>query len=328
MPNSADPVLTVIIVSYNVARDLRECLASVYASRFSGGLQVIVVDNASDDDTVSSVRREFPEVELVCNPSNVGFPKANNQALALARGTFILFLNPDTEVMADTMAACVAYLREHPDVGLLGCQVRYPDGTIQYECARNYPSLDAMLWEALYLHMLFPRNRMFGKTRMSYWDHQGSREIPCLLGAFMLTRHSILADIGGMDESVFMFMEDIDLCYRIHHAGWKVFYLADYSIIHKVGRSQKSYQGSLRSTNAEAKYAFFRKHSGPVAASACRLIFLMESIFRLTVSVLLFPIVTAFPGAKEPLRRSWAINDHWQLLRWALGYGSGPQAAQ
>ena len=207
--DASGEMLSVIIVSYNVREDLRECLKSVYASEKSEGLQVIVVDNVSKDDTVQMVQQEFPQVELICNHENLGFPKANNQALAAARGTFTLFLNPDTVVMPDTLSTCVRYLREHADIGLLGCKVLYPDGSIQYECARNFPSLEAMVWEAFYLHMLFPKNKHFGKTLMSYWDHQDSREVPCLIGAFMLGRSLMLQEIGGMDESIFMFLEDM-----------------------------------------------------------------------------------------------------------------------
>ena len=323
----SSPTLTVVIVSYNVCGDLRECLRSVYTSEFDGGLQVVVVDNASSDDTTRMVREGFPRVDLICNDRNVGFPKANNQGMAIAKGAFILFLNPDTVVMPDTLSACVRFLRDHPAVGLLGCKVRYPDGAIQYECARNFPSLTTMVWEALYLHMLFPTNRYFGRTLMGNWDHEDSRDVPCVLGAFMLLPQPVLAALGGMDETVFMFMEDIDLCYRVGKTGRKVFYFADATIVHKAGRSQESYVGSLKPTNAEAKYAFFRKHAGAAAAATCRTIFLMQSMFRLTLSVALFPMVSAFPRTKRALRGSWVIGDHWQLLRWALGYPTPPEGA-
>jgi GT2 family glycosyltransferase len=135
----------------------------------------------------------------------------------------------------------------------------------------------------------------------------------------MLARHSIVDALGGMDESVFMFMEDLDLCYRVREAGWKIFYLADATIIHKGGRSQDTYSGSLRATNAEAKYAFFRKHFGRSTALACRAILLIQSVFRLTVSLCLMPVVAAFPRAKRAFRGAWAVGEHWHLLRWALG---------
>jgi GT2 family glycosyltransferase len=315
----SSPALALIIVSYNVCRDLHECLASVYASDFDERLQVIVVDNASRDETVDMVRSEYPAVELIVNSANVGFPRANNQGLAVARAPFTLFLNPDTLLMRDTLSVCVRFMRDHADVGLVGCKVRYPDGAIQYECARNFPSLTAMVWEALYLNVLFPTNKHFGKSLMGDWDHEDSRDVPCVLGAFMLTRMSILGAIGGMDESVFMFMEDLDLCYRVRQAGWRISYVADATIVHKGGRSQESYMGSLKLTGAQARYAFFRKHSGRFAATMCRAILVMQGLFRLTVSLCLMPLVAAFPRAKRALRGAWAVGEHWHLLWWALG---------
>ncbi|HUR21386.1 MAG TPA: glycosyltransferase family 2 protein [Vicinamibacterales bacterium] len=315
----ADASLTIIIVSYNVRSDLQACLASVYGSTFDGPLQVIVVDNVSRDGTDEMVRGEFPQVEWIGNEENVGFPKANNQALPLARGTFTLYLNPDTVVAPDTLRRCVGYLTDHPDVGLLGCKVLLPSGHIQHECARNFPTLEARLWEALYLHMLFPRHRRFGHTLMGYWDHEGSREVPCLLGAFMIGPTALLRQLKGMDESVFMFMEDLDLCYRVHEAGRKVFYLADVSILHKVGQSQKRYTGSLAATNAEAIYAFFRKHEGIGHARVVRGIFLLQGVFRLVVSFVLLPVGYAVPRVRPWLRGAWIPAGHWYLIQWALG---------
>jgi GT2 family glycosyltransferase len=321
-PGVPDTSLSVIIVSYNVRDDLRECLTSVYAIDSADTLQVIVVDNGSKDGTVEMVQRQFPQVDLICNRDNIGFPRANNQALDHARGTFTLYLNPDTVVMRETLSTCVRYIREHPDVGLLGCKVTYPDGSIQYECARNFPTLEARIWEAFYLHMLFPRHRRFGKTLIGYWDHEDSREVPCLVGAFMLSRLTILKALGGMDESVFMFMEDLDLCYRVRTAGWKVFYLSDVAIVHKTGRSQKRYSGSLASTNAEAIYGFFKKHSTPTSARTCRFILLVQGLFRFTVSLVLFPVSYAFPRTRRRLRGACVPSGHWHLLKWAIGLTS------
>ena len=315
----ADASLTIIIVSYNVRADLQECLRSIFASVFDSPLQVIVVDNVSRDGTEAMVRRDFPQVEWIGNDRNVGFPKANNQALPQARGEFTLYLNPDTVVAPDTLHRCVSYLRDHADVGLLGCKVLLPSGQIQHECARNFPTLEARLWEAVYLHMLFPRHRRFGYTLMGYWDHEGSREVPCLLGAFMLGRTAMLRELNGMDESVFMFMEDLDLCYRVHQAGLKVYYLADVSILHKVGQSQKRYSGSLAATNAEAIYAFFRKHDGMGHARAVRGIFLIQGVFRLGVSLVLLPVGYAIPRVRSWLRGAWVPAGHWYLILWALG---------
>ncbi len=311
-----EKTLSIIIVSWNVWDDLHECLSSIYASSFPEEIEVIVVDNASSDQSVVNTKQFFPDVKIIANSINAGFPKANNQALSIAQGEFVLFLNPDTIVMPDTLYRCVSYLRSQIDIGLLGCKILYPDGSIQYECARNFPSLEAMVWEAFYLHLLFPKNRHFGKTLMSYWDHQGSQDIPCLLGAFMMGKRSLLQKLGGMDETVFMFFEDIDLCYRSRQSGLRNYYLSDVQIIHKAGRSQKKFSGSLVSANADAFYMFFKRHYGPIYAMTSRLILLMQGLFRFIVSLLLFPLAFLLP--KVNFRGAFVPKRHLYLMKWAV----------
>lgn len=308
--------LSIIIVNWNVWDDLHECLNSIYASSFPEEMEVLLVDNASSDRSVVNTQSAFPAVKIISNSINVGFPKANNQALAVATGEFVLYLNPDTVVMPDTLYRCVSYLRSQKDIGLLGCKVLYPDGRIQYECARNFPSLEAMVWEALYFHLLFPKNHHFGKTLMGYWDHQDSRDIPCLIGAFMMGRRSLLQNLGGLDETVFMFFEDIDLCYRVKKGGWRIYYLSDVQIVHKSGRSQKKYSGSLVSANADAFYMFFKKHFGPGHAMISRFILLMQGLFRLIVSLIFFPLALLLP--KVNFRGAFVPRRHLYLMKWAV----------
>ena len=285
----SDITLSIFIVNFNVRDDLYECLLSIFTSNFSDTLEVIVVDNASQEDSLGMLRDVYPQVTVLANSVNVGFPKANNQALAIARGEYVLYLNPDTVLMPDTLTSCLEFMRCNSDVGMMGCKVMTPDGAIQYECARNFPSLDTMFWDAFYLHMLFPKSRVFGKALMSYWDHLDSRYVPCLIGAFMLGRRSLIQKLGGMDETVFMFFEDIDLCYRVHREGYRIYYLADVSIIHKSGRSQKKFRGSLVAANADAFYMFFKKHRGNIATSISHLILFIRGVFRFGISHLLFP---------------------------------------
>lgn len=310
--------LSIIIVSYKVRQDLQECLESVYSSNFNDIFEVIVVDNNSNDGTIEMVRSLFPQAHLIPNIVNDGFPKANNQALKVANGDYVLFLNPDTILMANTLSVCVTFMRQNASVGLMGCKALYPDGRIQFECARNFPTLDAMIWEALYLHMLFPTNRCFGKTLMSYWDHRDSRDIPCLLGAFMLGRAYILKQIGGMDTSVFMYYEDIDLCYRVRALGWRIFYLSDASIIHKTGRSSKKNINSLVIASAEARYAYFRKHFGIGKARICWLIIFVQGIFRFGLSLPLFSCALVFRRLRHVMPDVCKPNKHWYLIRWSL----------
>ncbi len=309
--------LSVIIISFNVRADLYDCLVSLFAAGVDD-LQVIVIDNSSHDGSVTMVREFFPQVEVIANETNVGIPCANNQGLARARGEYVLYLNPDTVVAENTLTACMEFMREHSDVGLMGCRVLYPDGKIQYECARNFLSLDILFWETFYLHMLFPRHPYFGKTLMSDWDHQSSRDVPCLIGAFMLGRRALLQELGGEDESVFIDLDDIDLCFRVKQAGWRVFYFAAPTIIHRTGRSRPKFSGNLIRIGADAKWEFFRKHYGQNAARWCHALLLFRGVVRFVISVPLALAARLFPNLRVTLRGAALPSRHWHLIVWAV----------
>jgi GT2 family glycosyltransferase len=314
--------LSIIIVNWNVWDDLRECFESIFASSFSEEMEVILVDNASTDQSVVNTQSDFPAVKVIANSINVGFPKANNQALTIAKGEFILFLNPDTVLRPDTLSGCVSTLRSQKDIGLLGCKIRYPDGSIQYEGARNFPSLRSIFWEVFYLHMLFPKSSLFGEKLMGDWDHETSRDVPCLLGAFMMGRRSLLEDMGGMDESVFMFLEDVDMCFRIVKSGWRIHYLADFCVIHKSMQSQKKKKRPMTYENATARYEFFKKHYGSTMALASRLLLFLKGAVRLLISFFLLPISILFPGLLTKFRNAHTPIVQLDLLMWAFTYKS------
>src|SRR5690606_31348674 len=165
--------------------------------------------NASSDGTAQAVREHFPHVRVISNSVNVGFPRANNQALACARGRYVLYLNPDTEVRPGTLGACVAELDANPDIGVVGCRLESPDGTIQYEGARNTYRFRHLAFELLWLHMFFPRSRIFGDHRLGSWDHRGTRDVEAVSGAFMMVRRELAVRLGGLPDDVFMYHEDL-----------------------------------------------------------------------------------------------------------------------
>jgi GT2 family glycosyltransferase len=311
--------LSVIIVSWNVAGDLLECLTSLFSSTDRLSKEVLVVDNASTDGTTALVRRCFPDVRLLENLTNVGFPRANNQALEICSGDCVLLLNPDTVVSPSVFDTCVAFMRGHSDVGMLGCRLLYPDGRIQYECARNFPSLLALVWESVYLDRAFPRSPLFGCSLMRHWDHLDSREVPCISGAFMLVRRECLARIGPMDETVPMYLEDIDWCYRVWHSGYKVYYLSSVGIIHKTGRSTANTSSRFQRVllGSDALHEFYRKHRGRSAAALCRVLLLWTGLVRLALSIPLWPIGRVFDRAKN---WGYAYDPAFQCarLRWAF----------
>jgi GT2 family glycosyltransferase len=279
------PDLSIVIVSWNVSADLEECLASIEAaSPPANGVEVIVVDNASSDDSVDMLR-SFPTVRVLVNSENLGFSAANNQGIGQAQGRYVLVLNPDTVIEAETLVLCLSHMDANPDVGLLGCKVIRPDGTIQPECARNFPTLRDSLLDSFYLHMIFPKSRMFGTSLMTYWDHADSRDVPCIVGAFMLLRREVLREVGLFDTSVPMYLDDIDLCYRISRSRWRTYYLSTARIVHKGGRSEAKAGRVLDGLGAQARYAFFLKHFGWPTALAYRMIIFVRGLFRCVAAV-------------------------------------------
>ena len=242
-------LLSIVIVNYNVKYFLKQCLASVYNSdrRLADGseleLDVWVVDNDSVDDSVAMVRHDFPQVHVIENHDNIGFARANNQALARCAGEGLLLLNPDTIVESDTFVRCVNFMQEHPDCG--GLCVKMIDGKGNYlrESKRGFPSPAASFYKIAGLARLFPRSRRFAAYYMGHLDDNEVNEIEIMPGAFLLFRRAVYNQIGGLDESYFMYGEDIDFSWRIRLAGWKNYYLPTTRIIHYKGESTK--KGSM-----------------------------------------------------------------------------------
>jgi GT2 family glycosyltransferase len=306
--------LSIVIVTWNNEREIVDCLQSIrdYADELE--CEVFVVDNASVDATCRLIGEQFPEVHLVANAVNCGFPAANNRAFERAAGRYTLILNPDTILQPGTLRSCVEYLQTHADTGAVGSRLIYPTGETQYDGARRFPDLLTLFVESFYLHMLLPRVPFLGGTHMRHWDHLDSREIECLSGSFMLVRSEIVRELGGMNTDVFMFYEDMDFCFRIRRAGWKIYYLASVATVHLHGASKS---GTVSSLAGPTVWTFFRQHRGRAAAATCRGILLIRAVSRLAMGAALVG-----PWKALQPRRQTSLTDlksHWKLLKWALG---------
>jgi O-antigen biosynthesis protein len=232
--------LSVIIVSYNVSSFLDQALTTLEDSAWGYEYEVFVVDNASTDDSVDMVRRKHPGVNVIANPDNRGFASANNQALALAKGKYILLLNPDTVLSRDTMRVMIGFLDSHPEAGGAGCKVINPDGSLQLACRRGFPSPGVAFFKMVGLSSLFPKSKTFGAYNLTYLDPEATAEVDAISGAFMMLRKEALNRVGFLDETFFMYGEDLDLCFRIKADGWKIYYIPDTEIIHFKGESTKT----------------------------------------------------------------------------------------
>lgn len=252
--------LTVVIVNYNVRHFLEQCLLSVERAAEGLPVEVIVVDNNSRDDSVAMVEGRFPKVKIIANTDNPGFSRANNQAIRASTGEYIILLNPDTVVGEETFRICMNYFDAHPRVGGLGVRMIDGSGTFLPESKRGFPSPFVAFAKTVGLSRLFPKSRLWNVYHLGFLDEHQNHSVDVLAGAFMGLRRSVLDEIGLLDESFFMYGEDIDLSYRIVQAGYANHYVSETTIIHYKGESTK--KGSLNYVRVfyQAMIIFAQKH--------------------------------------------------------------------
>jgi GT2 family glycosyltransferase len=252
--------LSIVIVNYNVKHFLDQCLTSVKRAIKDIEAEVWVVDNNSVDGSVRMVREKFPEVRLIANKENVGFSRANNQAIKESVGEYVLLLNPDTVVEDDTFTKIISFMDEHPEAGGLGVKMIDGKGNFLPESKRGLPTPNVAFYKIFGLSKFFPRSRRFGKYHLGYLDKDKINEVEILSGAFMFMRKEALEKTGLLDEEFFMYGEDIDLSYRIIKAGYKNYYYPETRIIHYKGESTKKSSVNYVFVFYNAMVIFARKH--------------------------------------------------------------------
>lgn len=301
--------LSAVIVSWNVKELLRNCLESVYAQTRTISFEVFVVDNASSDGSAEMVEKEFPQVKLIKNEENLGFARANNQAIRQSRGKYILLLNPDTVLVGDALVNMVQFMDANRDVGAVGPRILNPDKTVQLMCGRHFPTLLTELWDLTRLSFLFPKSRIFGRALMSFWPHNDTREVDLLSGACMMVRRDTVDQAGLMDAQFFLFAEETDWCYRIKKERWKIYLNADAEVIHFWQQSVKRSLANTALMSRKSSHLFFMKHYGRLSALSYR------------------AMVFVFIGLRIPLYWVWQtlkptdriqVRDLLQILLWSL----------
>lgn len=255
-----EPVLSIVLVNYNVEHFLELCLHSVLAAVKDIPCEIFVVDNHSSDGSLDMLRKKFGQVQLIDNKENVGFSRANNQAIRLAKGKYILLLNPDTVIPEDCLTKCLDFMEKTPDAGGLGARMLDGAGIYLPESKRGLPTPWVSFCKAFGLARLFPTNPKFGKYHLSYLNEMETHEVDVLSGAFMLMRKEALDVSGLLDESFFMYGEDVDLSYRIQKAGYKNYYFPETTILHFKGESTKRGSISFVKHFYKAMLLFSRKH--------------------------------------------------------------------
>lgn len=300
------PDLSIIIVNWNVRDLLRRCLHSILANVPGGQLEIIVVDNGSTDGSAEMVRTEFPLVRLIANPDNRGFPAANNQGLEVARGRYVLLLNPDTEVVGDALATMAAFADAHPDVGILGPQLLNPDGSVQ-SSRRRFPTLLTALFESTWLQPYAPRRLLEHYYVLDCPDDE-VQDVDWVTGAALMARREAVKQVGPLDEGFFMYSEELDWCRRFREAGWRVVYLPTARIVHYVGKSSEQVLPARHIHFQTSKVRYFRKYHGPLAAGVLRWFLLGNYAWQIGLEGAKWLL-----GHKRPLRAG-RIKAYWQVV--------------
>lgn len=319
--------LSVIIVNYNVKEFILNLLGSLYPALENISSEIIVVDNASEDDSVESIRKKYPEITLIENKINIGFGAANNLGLEKSSGRFILFLNPDTIVRPNTFSTMIKFFEENSDAGMAGCKILNPDGSLQLPCRRSFPGPWTSFTKLTGLSTLFPKSRLFAKYNLTYLDENETYEVDAISGAFMMLRREVYEKIGGFDPIFFMYGEDLDLCYRTQKEGYKVYYVHSTEIIHYKGESTK--RSNIDETNVfyKAMQLFVKKHlsSSFLVSIVLRMAIVFRKIFAFAnlYKLIFIPVVIDVILFATAVRWSESIysNEHWhgfpdEVLPW------------
>lgn len=306
MPNS--PTVSIVIVHWNTADLLAACLGSI--RRFAPECEVLVVDNASTDGSCERVRREFPGVKLLAQSANLGFARANNVGLREARGRYLLLLNPDTELREGAVASLVGLLDAKPAAGIAGPPLWNPDGTLQ-PSVRPFPSLGQ---EFLLQTMLF---RVLPNRVRSEGARRDSRRVPTVSGAALCIRRECLDAIGLLDEGIFMFYEDTDLCRRAHDAGWETWFVDGPGVLHHKGAASAGPERTrILLASLRGAVHYFRKHQGEGAVRGLRAVTLAGAAIRALRALALLAA-----GVERDDQRA-RLRAYAAMARWALRGGA------
>ena len=301
--------LSIIVVSYNTQKLLRDCLESVLANSGEFSSELIVIDNSSHDGSPEMVQREFPNVHLISNERNLGFAAANNQAIEKSEGRYILLLNSDTVVFECVLKSCVDFLDKNRDVGVLGCRVLNPDRSLQYSCTLTPSLLNMFLLTSGLSRLNTPQ--FFGRYQMRHWDHTSVRDVPVISGCYLMARTTAIKQVGVLDDAFFFFGEETDWCTRFLRAGWRVVYAPVGEIIHygSVSAVSLGHKRDLLLTSGLVRY--HRKHGGILPALV---LWIMLFGFNLSRCIL-WTVICVFASSTERIERR---NHFFEVVKYYM----------
>lgn len=290
--------VSIVIVNWKTPELLAGCLDSICADCHSCDFEIWVVDNASGDYSLDMLAKDYPSVRVIANSENVGFARACNQVIPLATAPFVLLLNPDTVVVEGAITKLIEYMEANPQAGAAGPKVLNPDGTLQLACRRSFPSPEAAFYRLTYLSRLFPRHPLFARYNLTYADPDSQLDVDALSGSCMIVRKQAIDDIGLLDEDIFMFGEDIDWCWRLKQAGWRVTYLPSASLYHYHGAASRLRPVGATINLHKGMEVFYRKHLAQRYWAPFNALVYLAIWTRAAIYVVLYTVLSRLP-AKE-----------------------------
>jgi len=306
------PDLSIVIPTWNNKSVLAECLASIDAAEPGIGFQVIVVDNGSEDGTEIFLGEKFPEALIIRNEENLGFARACNQGIRIAEGRYILLLNNDTLMKQGTLERLVAFMDAEPAAGLAAPRLMNPDGSLQQSACMAFMNLRHAFFGGYALP--FPLGKLVRPMAMPEADYDRTQEAAWVTGACMIVRKAILDDVGLLDENIFMYIEDMEWCYRFHGRGWKIFLVADAAVVHSKHVSSRDRLPEVFRRDYVSKKYFFRKHRSRRDAALFSLCTLAGSLLKLPIH--LADLLLQGRSAGEESRAK--LGSHWHVVKFIL----------
>ena len=312
------PMVSVVIVSWNARDYLVQCLNSLSPETCRCPLEILVVDNASTDGSPECVERQFPQVRLIRNAANLGFARANNIGIAQSRGKYLALINSDVKVLPDCITRLVDYCEQHPEVGMAGPRVTGGDGKLQRSC-RGFPGVWNMLCRALALDSIFPKSKWFTGYSLRHWAQDDLRPVDILAGCFWLIRREALARVGLLDESFFMYGEDMDWCRRFWENGWQVMFVPAAEAIHYGGGSSANAPVRFYIERQRADLQYWRKHHSRPAVA----VYFFLSCLHLLLRTAGYALAWLF--ARRPREVCvYKVKRSLACLKWLFSPGAGP----
>jgi GT2 family glycosyltransferase len=309
--------LSIIIVNWNSADYVKACIKSLYAGTEGLDYEILVVDNGSFDVCRTMIAAEFPGVVFMQSDYNLGFARANNFGAEKAKGEYLLFLNPDTQMINNAVGELLAIMRRLPRAGVVGCKLLNTDLTVQTSCIQPFPTILNQVLDAEILQRLFPGLRLWGTGPLTT-GRQGPAEVQVVSGAGMMIRSAVFKEVGGFSSEYFMYTEDIDLCYKVQRAGYINYYTGSVSIIHHGGGSSLHRKESAYANiqMRESVLKFLKKTRGSFYALVYKRSLLLSGIIRLILTFLML-IPCTLVGRYSSCMTS--LNKWINIIRWSLG---------